>query len=174
MIVVIQLCTRITHIQISLGNIGLSIWWSFFPICDCLSQNLLKQPCTISRTHYQDMDGIEFDHCIVVAQVLGELSSYWRHNGRDSVSNHQSHDCLLNRLFRRRSKKTSKLRVTGLSARNSPGTANAGTRKMFPFDDVIMIFKTTTTFPREQWVNTPVAKISRESLVCHFEYFRLI
>ena len=26
----------------------------------------------------------------------------WRHNGRDSVSNHQPHDCLLNRLFRRR------------------------------------------------------------------------
>ena len=36
----------------------------------------------------------------------------WRHNGRDSVSNHQPHDCFLNRLFRRRSKKTSKLRVT--------------------------------------------------------------
>ena len=46
----------------------------------------------------------------------------WRHNGRDSVSNHQSHDCLLNRLFRRRSKKTSKLRVTGLCVGNSPGT----------------------------------------------------
>ena len=35
----------------------------------------------------------------------------WRHNMRGSVSNHQPHDCLLNRLFRRRSKKTSKLRV---------------------------------------------------------------
>ena len=46
----------------------------------------------------------------------------WRHNGRDSVSNHQPHDCLFNRLFRRRSKKTSKLRVTGLCAGNSPGT----------------------------------------------------
>ena len=46
----------------------------------------------------------------------------WRHNGRDSASNHQPHDCLFNRLFRRRSKKTSKLRVTGLCARNSPGT----------------------------------------------------
>ena len=45
-----------------------------------------------------------------------------RHNDRDSVSNHQPHDCLLNRLFRRRSKKTSKLRVTGLCAVNSPGT----------------------------------------------------
>ena len=50
------------------------------------------------------------------------LSLQWRHNERDSVSNHQPHDCLLNRLFRRRSKKTSKLRVTGLCAGNSPGT----------------------------------------------------
>ena len=46
----------------------------------------------------------------------------WRHDGRDSVSNHQHHDCLLSHLFRRRSKNASKLRVTGLCAWNSPGT----------------------------------------------------
>ena len=46
----------------------------------------------------------------------------WRHNGHDGVSNHQPCDYLLNRLFRRRSKKTSKLRVTGLCAGNSPVT----------------------------------------------------
>ena len=46
----------------------------------------------------------------------------WRHNGNDSVSNHQPHHCLINRLFRRISKKTSKLRVTGLCAGNSPET----------------------------------------------------
>ena len=44
----------------------------------------------------------------------------WRHNGRDSVSNHQPRGCFLNRLFRHRSKKTSKLRVAGLCAGNSP------------------------------------------------------
>ena len=44
----------------------------------------------------------------------------YRHNGRDSVSNHQPHDCSLNRLFSRRSKKTSKFCVTGLCAGNSP------------------------------------------------------
>ena len=38
------------------------------------------------------------------------------------VSNHQPRGCLLNRLFRRRSKKTSKLRVTGLCMGNSSGT----------------------------------------------------
>ena len=31
----------------------------------------------------------------------------WRRNGRESVSNHEPHNCLLNRSFRRRSKKTS-------------------------------------------------------------------
>ena len=46
----------------------------------------------------------------------------WRHNGLDSVSNHQPHDCLLNRSFGRRSKYTSKLRVTGLCVGNSPVT----------------------------------------------------
>ena len=38
----------------------------------------------------------------------------WRHNGRNGGSNHQPHDCLLNRLFRHRSKKIPKLSVTGL------------------------------------------------------------
>ena len=47
----------------------------------------------------------------------------WRHNERNGVSNHRRIDCLLNRLFRRRSKETSKLRVTGLCEGNSPVTA---------------------------------------------------
>ena len=47
------------------------------------------------------------------------MSLQWRHNERDGVSNHQTHDCLLNRLFSRRSKKTSNLRVTGLYEGNS-------------------------------------------------------
>ena len=38
-----------------------------------------------------------------------------------TVTNHQPRDYLLNRLFKRRSKKSSKLRVTGLRARNSTG-----------------------------------------------------
>ena len=45
-----------------------------------------------------------------------------RNNGPDGVSNHQPHRCLLNRLFRCRSRKTLKLRVTGLCAENSPVT----------------------------------------------------
>ena len=50
------------------------------------------------------------------------MSLNWRPNERNGVSNHQPHNCLLNRLFRHISKKTSKLRVTGLCAENSPET----------------------------------------------------
>ena len=57
-----------------------------------------------------------------IRQKCRNCALLWRHNGRGSVSNHQPHDCLLNRWFRRRSKKTSKLCVTGLCAGNSPGT----------------------------------------------------
>ena len=48
----------------------------------------------------------------------------WRHNERerDSVSNHKPRYSLLQRLFRRRSKKTPQLRVTGLCAGNLPVT----------------------------------------------------
>ena len=76
--------------------------------------------------------------------VIIELTLQWCHNEHNDVSNHQSHNCLLNRLFRGRSKKTSKLRVTGLCVGNSPVTGELPhkgpvTRKMFPFDDIIMI-----------------------------------
>ena len=46
----------------------------------------------------------------------------WRHNEHGGVSNHQPHDCYPKRLFKRRSKKSSKLRVTGLCGGNSPVT----------------------------------------------------
>ena len=53
----------------------------------------------------------------------------WRHNERDGLSNHQPHGCLLSRLCRRRSKKTSKPRVTGLCEGNSPVTGEFPAQK---------------------------------------------
>ena len=50
------------------------------------------------------------------------VSLRWRHNERHSVSNHQPHHCLLNHLFRRISKKTSKIHVNGLCVGNWPVT----------------------------------------------------
>ena len=68
----------------------------------------------------------------------------WRHNLSDGVSNHRRLDCLLNRLFRRRSKKTSKFRVTGLYGGIHRWPVNSShigpaTRKILPFDDVILL-----------------------------------
>ena len=82
---------------------------------------------------------------ILYIHILWDVcrSLQWRHNERAGVSNHWRLDGLLNRLFRRRSTKTSKLRVTGLCEGNSPVKANSPhkglvSRKMFPFDDVII------------------------------------
>ena len=59
---------------------------------------------------------------VKVTKMNSHSPLQWRHNGCDDVSNQQPHDCLLYRLFGRRSKKTSKLRVTGLCERNLPVT----------------------------------------------------
>ena len=68
--------------------------------------------------------------------IVNTIPLQWRHNGRDGVSNHQPHDCLLNRLFRRRSKKTSKLRVTGLCVGNSPVTGEFPAQKACSAENV--------------------------------------
>ena len=53
----------------------------------------------------------------------------WHHNGCDGLSNHRPLDRLPNRLFRHRSKNTSKLRVTNLCGRNSPVTGEFPAQK---------------------------------------------
>ena len=72
------------------------------------------------RNHAIVLDKLVRNIPVSAPEVIDALQ--WRHNGRNGVSNHQPRDCLLNRLFRRRSKKTPKLRVTGLCVGNSPVT----------------------------------------------------
>ena len=100
----------------------------------------------------------------------------WRHNDHDGVSNHQPHGCLLNRLFRRRSKKTSKLRVTGLCVGNSPGPVNSAhkgpvTRKMFPFDDVIMA-SVNVAIIRSYYALSPSHYMNQSWLIVDFNLVR--
>ena len=80
-------------------------------------QIVISAPVTIPYMHLLAMFTIT---CIT--PVAPHLPLHWRHNGLDGVSNHQPRYCLLNRLFRRRSKKISKLRIAGLCAGNSPVT----------------------------------------------------
>ena len=76
--------------------------------------------CVVRRV--QNLGLAEQNQSQKASRYLLSCALQWRHNGRDSVWNHQPHDCLLKGLFRRRSKKTPKLRVTGLCAGSSPGT----------------------------------------------------
>ena len=92
----------------------------------------------ISRELSSDEFRIDAHHC-----TAPQISLHWRHNENDGFSNHQPHDYLLNRLFRRRSKKASKLCVTDLCEGNSPVTGEfltqkASNAKNVPFDDVVM------------------------------------
>ena len=75
---------------------------------------------TYTKNRYQEC---HYSICLCTQRWYLKTTLQWRHSGHDRVSNHQPHDCLLNHLFRRRSRKTSNLRVTGLCAGNSPGTA---------------------------------------------------
>ena len=61
-------------------------------------------------------------HWLLVKEAHEVQTLQWRHNKHDGVSNNRRPDCLINRLFRGRSKATSKLCVTGLCAGNSPVT----------------------------------------------------
>ena len=102
----------------------------------------------------------------VCLHILGSvplelLSLRWRHNGRDDVSNHQPHDCLLNRLFRHRWKKTSKLRVTGLCAGNSAGTGEFPTQKASYAENVSIWWRHHVTIlpVTSQWLLGPLTGI---------------
>ena len=76
-------------------------WW-FLSLHSCL-------PCDsvylLQMRFYRYIDRV-----MIPATNTMYWSLQWRHNELGGVSIHQPHDCLLNRLFTRRSKKTSKLR----------------------------------------------------------------
>ena len=88
--------------------------YTFNDMCTQLELILLRPSCEMIP-HYGGILSAHYNN-------RASSSLQWRHNGRGGVSNHQLHDCLLKRLFRRRSKQTSKLRVTGLCVGNSPVT----------------------------------------------------
>ena len=68
-------------------------------------------------------------------------TSQWRHNEGDGVSNHQRIYCLLKRLFRRRSKKISKLCIIGLCEGNSPVTGEFPAQRAGNAENVSIISK---------------------------------
>ena len=84
----------------------------------------------------------------------------WRQNGHDGVSNHQPHHCLLNRLFGCRSKKTSKIRVTGLCAGNSPGTGE------FPAQMASNVENVSIWWRHHVLIKPDISRVTRFELYC--------
>ena len=77
--------------------------------------------CTTSQANSMPIVA-ESESLLLCLTTSKPTSLHWRHNERNGISNHQPRDCLLHRLFRCRSKETSKLHVTGLCEGNSPIT----------------------------------------------------
>ena len=95
---------------------------------------------------------------------------HWRHNGRNGVSNHQFCGCSLNRFFRRRSKKTPKLRVIGLCEGNSPGTGEFPAQMASNAENVSIWWRHhecwvrysqpyCTSYTLRQWIHTECGNI---------------
>ena len=73
---------------------------------------------------------IKSDLIIFKYPIHGNDKLYLHYNGviMSMMMSQITHDCLLNCLFRCRSNKSSKLRVTGLCDGNSPGTCELSTQ----------------------------------------------
>ena len=95
------------------------------------------------------------------------FSLQWHHNGCDSVSNHQPQHCLLNRLFRRSSTETTKLRGTCLCEGNSQVTSEFPAQKASNAENVsiwwrhhVFLFCTSIHLPLDFIPGFPVVKLA--------------
>ena len=94
--------------------------------------------------------------------VYTHIILQWCHNERDCVSNHRRLDALRNRLFRRRSKKPSKLRVTGLFEGNSPVTGEFPSQRASDAENVFIWWRHHANFccaPTLPWISSNISVI---------------
>ena len=101
-----------------------------FPACILRTLHYYNSPdwpsCHSSRDCY----------CSLVGE--SNTTSQWRHNERDGVWNHWRFDCLLKCLFRGRSKKISKHRVTGLCEGNPSVTGGFPSQRVSNAENVFI------------------------------------
>ena len=114
------------------------------------------------------------DSCLIVSGTVGPL--LWRHYGRDGVSNHQSYYCLLNRLSRRRSKKTSKLRVTGLCVGKSRVASEFSTQRARNVENVFIWWRhhAVFCFPSSVSDGQPTTCTPSHVLYMYFVILRIV
>ena len=126
------------------------------------------------------MQGCDASREVILSRLLNNESNchdahvtslllLWRHNDRNSVSNHRRRYCLLNRLFIRRSKKTSKHASLAFVRGIHRWPVNylqkePVTRKMFSFDDVIIVLYLLTHISGFYSIHTRLYKIGSACL----------
>ena len=114
------------------------------PSINCLSTNL-----GLTTLDTKDV----YNPSLPLSHTYVENTLQWRHNGLDCVSYHQPQHCLLNRLFRRRSKKTPKLRVTSLCVGNSPGTGEFPAQMASNVENVSIWWRHHDNTHSHEWIN---------------------
>ena len=113
--------------------------------CHPLTANRISADCvenSLGPSQYFPLGGLPY----------WEFQRYGRHNGHNGVSNHQPCDCLLNHLFRRRWKKSSKLRATGLCEGNSPVIGEFPTQRASNAENVSIWWRWVQLQYSESWL----------------------
>ena len=124
----------------------------------CLVGPVVRVKWDFSRFNHtviEDWISVSLCFAMLVSASMASLPLWLRHNER-TVSNHRRFDYLLNCLFRRRSKKTSKLRVTGLSvgiqrwlAQRASNAENVSTWWRHHYIKTLSAF---LAFVKDQWI----------------------
>ena len=110
-------------------KLWIQIVYNVIAILHVILWSCVLLPMTKDET-YRDCPTKYAHDSVVLCFVVCGFTLQWCHNESDGISKHQPHhDCLLNHLFRHRSKKTSKLRFTGLCAGNSPVAGEFSTQR---------------------------------------------
>ena len=102
-------------------NWDFQLWYICFSLgIPIIGISLLTIPLHIENSYAFKMTFLygNWPHLVFWEGVIS-ISLQWHHNEHHGAWNHQPHDCLLDCLFWRRSKNTSKLCVTGLREGNS-------------------------------------------------------
>ena len=104
------------------------------------SWNISKNNTTEKETQSKILLQTPTYWCTLLCPSPARTALWCRHNERDGASNHRRLDCLLNRLFRRRWKKTSYQSFASLAfVTGGFPSQRARNAELYPFDDIIMV-----------------------------------
>ena len=162
-------CPGSVRVQPLRTDFGGGAWHACGAICaPILLNDVVWGPCRPPPFHFP---GVNCGQCVTCVQCAKrspfvQMSSRWCDRFRVVPSalpsawcvapisgnfimkdlNHRPHGCLLNRLFRRRSKKTCKLRVIGLCAGNSPVTGEFPAQRASNAENASILWRHHATY----------------------------